>query len=96
MSQSVLLTTACIIPLTSLMCVSGTACSYGKFVFMQYPVFANVLAPFEPLIRLYFSVPFAGLVAFFAVYLGIINNPSLSRFVRFNAMQAVLLDVILM
>jgi hypothetical protein len=41
-------------------------------------------------------VPFAGMVAFFAVYLGIINNQSLSRFVRFSAMQAVLLDIILM
>jgi hypothetical protein len=27
---------------------------------------------------------------------GIINNPSFSRYVRFNAMQAVLLDIILM
>ena len=68
---------------------------YGKFLFTQFPAFGAILLPFEPLIRLYFSVPFAGLVAFFAVYLGIINNQSLSRFVRFNAMQAVLLDIIL-
>jgi len=68
---------------------------YGKFLFMQFPVFSTVLAPFDPLIRVYFSVPFAGLVAFFAIYLGIINNASFSRFVRFNGMQAVLLDIIL-
>jgi hypothetical protein len=30
------------------------------------------------------------------VYTGIINNFNFSRFVRYNAMQAVLLDVLLM
>lgn len=33
---------------------------YGKFLFIQFPVLANILLPFDPLIRLYFSVPFAG------------------------------------
>jgi hypothetical protein len=122
---------------------------YSKFFFMQFPAAQAVLAPLEPLIRLYFSVPFAGCVCarqggsaprpatafrtfsayahdgtgvpsvpdthqhssregalllspscrvavFFAVYLGIINNFNFSRYVRFNAMQAILLDIILM
>lgn len=68
---------------------------YGKFFLVQFPQFSTLLLPLEPLIRLYFSVPFAGLVVFFAVYLGIINNPNFTRYVRFNAMQAILLDIIL-
>jgi len=68
---------------------------YGKFLFLQFPVFANVIAPLNPLIQLYFSVPFAGLAAFFAVYILIINNYEWPRNVRFNAMQAILLDIIL-
>jgi len=68
---------------------------YGKFLFIQFPVFANVIAPLNPLIQLYFSVPFAGLAAFFAVYILIINNYEWPRNVRFNAMQAILLDIIL-
>jgi len=32
---------------------------YGKFLFLQFPAFAAVLSPFEPLINIYFSVPFA-------------------------------------
>ena len=68
---------------------------YGKFLFVQFPVFANVIAPLNPLIQLYFSVPFAGLAAFFAVYILIINNYEWPRNVRFNAMQAILLDIIL-
>lgn len=45
--------------------------------------------------QLYFNVPFASVAAFFAVYLLLVNNPSYSRFVRFNAQQAILLDVVL-
>ena len=30
---------------------------------------------------------FAGLISFFAIYIGIAENKSLSRFVRFNGMQ---------
>ncbi|WOL20726.1 hypothetical protein Cni_G29532 [Canna indica] len=34
-------------------------------------------------------------VAFFALYLGVIRNPSLSRYIHFNSMQVVVLDVLL-
>ncbi|KAL6783935.1 CPLD5 [Auxenochlorella protothecoides x Auxenochlorella symbiontica] len=68
---------------------------YGKFIFVQYPAVQYVLAPLQPLISLYFGFPFASLVVFFGVYAGIINNQSFSRFVRLNALQAVLLSVIL-
>eukprot|EP00887_Chlorella_sp_A99_P002307 scaffold10.g2307.t1 len=68
---------------------------YGKFALMQFPQLGAVFVPLEPLARLYFSVPFAGLVSFFIVYLGVVNNTRWSRFVRYNAMQAILLDVLL-
>ncbi|KAL4440549.1 hypothetical protein ABPG75_003550 [Micractinium tetrahymenae] len=68
---------------------------YGKFFLVQFPQFAQLLLPLDPLIRLYYSFPLAGLVLFFAVYLGIINNQNFSRYVRFHAMQAILLDIIL-
>ncbi len=35
-------------------------------------------------------------LVFLGIYTGIVNNQNLSRFVRYNAMQAVLLDVLLM
>ncbi|KAL3160671.1 hypothetical protein ABBQ32_010586 [Trebouxia sp. C0010 RCD-2024] len=68
---------------------------YGKFFFAQFPAFAKLLAPLNPLVSLYFGVPFASFAVFFAVYLGIINNQNFSRYCRFNAMQAVLLDIVL-
>jgi uncharacterized membrane protein len=68
---------------------------YGRFLFFQYPIITKALAPLAPLISIYSTVPFASFAAFFAVYLGIINNQRWPRFVRFNAMQAVLLDILL-
>ncbi len=32
-------------------------------------------------------MPFGSLIAFFGIYIGIVNNTKFSRFVRFNAMQ---------
>ena len=43
-----------------------------------------------------FLPPLHRFIAFLGVYAGIINNQNFSRFVRYNAMQAVLLDVLLM
>ncbi|GMP21779.1 hypothetical protein CsSME_00000067 [Camellia sinensis var. sinensis] len=68
---------------------------YGRFVFAQYPTLGAAFEPILPLLSLYRSVPYASFVAFFALYLGVVRNPSLSRYVRFNAMQAVVLDVLL-
>ncbi|KAL4419302.1 hypothetical protein ABPG77_001634 [Micractinium sp. CCAP 211/92] len=68
---------------------------YGKFFLVQFPQVAQLLLPLDPLIRLYYSFPLAGLILFFAVYLGIINNGNFSRYVRYHAMQAILLDIIL-
>lgn len=71
------------------------AFSYARFLFFQFPPLARAVAPLAPLLQLYHSVPFAALIAFFGIYLGVVNNASLPRFVRFSAMQAVLLDILL-
>ena len=51
------------------------------------------MLPSSAVTKLYLLCSFA---VFFAVYLGIINNQNFSRYCRFNAMQAVLLDIVLM
>ncbi len=35
-------------------------------------------------------------LVFLGVYTGVANNPNFSYFIRYNAMQAVLLDILLM
>lgn len=68
---------------------------YGKFIFFQYPFVARALSPLAPLAMVYNSVPLLPFIIFLGVYAGIVNNYNLSRFVRYNAMQAVLLDILL-
>ncbi|EFJ40036.1 hypothetical protein VOLCADRAFT_108369 [Volvox carteri f. nagariensis] len=68
---------------------------YAKFIMIQYPFVARAFAPVAPLMYIYHAFPFAPFLVFLAIYNGIVNNTSLPRFVRYHAMQAVLLDVLL-
>jgi len=66
---------------------------YARFLYHMQPLVKACLQPLLPAIAGYSKIPFASFIAFFALYLGIVNNQSMSRFVRFNAMQAILLDI---
>ncbi|CAN1262189.1 Protein TIC 20-II, chloroplastic [Linum perenne] len=69
---------------------------YGRFLFAQFPsVSALLLEPILPLLSLYRSLPYASFVAFFGIYLGVVRNKYFSDYARFNAMQALTLDVLL-
>ncbi|GAX82321.1 hypothetical protein CEUSTIGMA_g9750.t1 [Chlamydomonas eustigma] len=68
---------------------------YARFLYLTVPVVRAALKPIMPAITTYNSVPLGSLIAFFALYLGVVNNKNMSRFVRFNAMQALLLDIML-
>ncbi|KAL6750818.1 hypothetical protein V8C86DRAFT_2796564 [Haematococcus lacustris] len=71
------------------------ALPFGKFIFLDYPFVARAMSPLAPLAQLYHNVPFAPFVIFLCVYNGIVNNQGMSRWVRYNAMQAILLDILL-
>lgn len=68
---------------------------YSKFLLIQFPVFSLALLPLKPLIDFWFRLGFLQILAFFGMYLGVVQNPQMKRFVRFNAQQAVLLDILL-
>ncbi|XP_014523187.1 protein TIC 20-II, chloroplastic [Vigna radiata var. radiata] len=68
---------------------------YGRYLLAQYPQLAVLFDPIVPFLAFYRSIPYASFVAFFALYLGVVRNPTFPRYVRFNAMQAVTLDVLL-
>lgn len=68
---------------------------FGKFLFTQFPVLGVILIPLFPIIQLYTAIPFAGLIIFFALFLLVVRNESISHFIRFNTMQAILLDIVL-
>ncbi|KAJ6808246.1 uncharacterized protein M6B38_167805 [Iris pallida] len=69
---------------------------YGRYVLAQLPALQAPLAPLLPLVRLFKSFPFSSFLLFLALYFAVVRNPSgFSRYVRFNAMQAIVLDVLL-
>ncbi|KAK1422978.1 hypothetical protein QVD17_18270 [Tagetes erecta] len=69
---------------------------YGRFLFAQFPkTLGLILEPLLPLISFYRSVPYSSYLAFLLLYIGVVRNTNVSRYARFNAMQAVVLDVLL-
>ncbi|KAK7394648.1 hypothetical protein VNO78_15182 [Psophocarpus tetragonolobus] len=68
---------------------------YGRYLLAQYPKLALLFDPILPFLAFYRSIPYSSFVAFFALYLGIVRNPNLTRYIRFNSMQAITLDVLL-
>ncbi|CAI5513311.1 unnamed protein product [Closterium sp. Naga37s-1] len=68
---------------------------YARFLYAQYPFTRVILDPIIPLVQAYNSFPYAGLILFFLLYLAVIRNQNLDRYVRYNAMQAVILDILM-
>ncbi|XP_020091068.1 protein TIC 20-v, chloroplastic-like [Ananas comosus] len=69
---------------------------YGRFVLAQFPFFQTLIQPLVPAIRLFRSSPVTPFLLFLTLYFAVVRNPSrFSRYVRFNTMQAIVLDVLL-
>jgi len=68
---------------------------YGGYLFEQFPPLRLILIPLAPLLEIYRGIPFVGLIIFFALFLLVVRNNNISHFIRFNTMQAILLDIVL-
>ncbi|PIA25598.1 hypothetical protein AQUCO_11000017v1 [Aquilegia coerulea] len=68
---------------------------YGKYVINQFTPIQVLLQPLIPSIRVFKSFPFNGFLVFLTLYFVIVRNRNFSRYVRFNTMQAIVLDVLL-
>jgi uncharacterized membrane protein len=68
---------------------------YGSYLFREFPALTLILVPLSPVLTLFGAIPFAELIIFFGLYFLVIRNENISHFIRFNAMQAILLDLIL-
>lgn len=68
---------------------------YGKYVITQFTPIHALIHPLVPAIKVFKSFPFNGFLVFLTLYFVIVRNPNFSRYVRFNTMQAIVLDVLL-
>ena len=70
--------------------------SFGREIYRR---FRNLLVLYlvpGPLAKVYFSSQFAPLIIFFVLFLAVVKNKKLHHFVRFNCMQAIMLDIVIM
>jgi Chloroplast import apparatus Tic20-like len=73
------------------------ALQFGSFLFMFFPPIAILFLPLIPVANLYFysigGLPVIEFVVFIGLYIGVVRNESLHHFLRFNAMQALMVAV---
>ncbi|HEY9635119.1 MAG TPA: Tic20 family protein [Coleofasciculaceae cyanobacterium] len=68
---------------------------FGSILFRQFPDLKILLLPLQPVLFIYNTIPLAGLVIFFLLFLLVVRNERIAHFIRFNTMQAILLDILL-
>jgi hypothetical protein len=70
---------------------------FGRFLFQQFPVLQIITLPVIPLIFLYQYIPYglAGFIVFIGLYMLVVRNENIPHFIRFNTMQAILIDIVL-
>jgi uncharacterized membrane protein len=69
---------------------------FGSFLFRQFPALQVLLIPLQPVLILYSSLGQLGqLLVFFALFIFVVRNEKINHFIRFNTMQAILLDIVI-
>jgi Chloroplast import apparatus Tic20-like len=68
--------------------------TFGRFLMMQFPILEVLFLPLLPLLTIY-SIDFVPLLIFFALFIFVVRNEKISHFIRFNTMQAILLDIVI-
>ncbi|GAL94007.1 Tic20 family protein [Microcystis aeruginosa] len=73
-----------------------SAFAFGIFIFQQIPFLgAALVIVLAPLAFLYSSLgSFGSLIIFFVLFFAVVRNPRISHFIRFNTMQAILIDIL--
>ncbi len=69
---------------------------FGSFLLNQFPALQVLLLPLQPVLIIYGSLgQFGQLIVFFALFFLVVRNDKISHFIRFNTMQAILLDIVI-
>lgn len=72
------------------------ALPFGSVVLKQIPALGEILLLLlTPVLFIYSIVPYADLIIFFLLFLLVVRNERIQHLIRFNTMQALLLDILL-
>jgi len=70
------------------------ALEFGGFLLRQFPFLQLIVIPLYPLILIN-QIPFGGFILFIVLFAAVVRNSRISHFIRFNTMQAILIDILL-
>ncbi len=68
---------------------------FGRALFSLFPPLQWLVLPALPLMALQNMVPFGGFLLFLVLFLAVVRNARVPYFIRFNVLQAILLDIVL-
>ncbi|MEB3261802.1 MAG: Tic20 family protein [Cyanobacteriota bacterium] len=71
------------------------AIPFGRALFGLFPALQWLSVPALPVALLEQAVPFGGLVLFLVLYLAVVRNAQVPYAIRFNVLQAILIDIVL-
>ena len=67
--------------------------TFGNHLYSKYPLTQIIQVPAIPIILIERSIPFGSLLLFLAIFLGLVRNSKVSYFLRFNALQSLLINI---
>ena len=71
------------------------ALSFGRELYNLFPWISYLALPATPVLLLERSIPFGGFLLFLVLFLVVERNPNVPYYLRFNVLQAILLDILL-
>ena len=71
------------------------ALSFGRELYNLFPWISYLALPATPVLLLGRSIPFGGFLLFLVLFLVVVRNPNVPYYLRFNVLQAILLDILL-
>ncbi|MUG95909.1 hypothetical protein F7734_27580 [Scytonema sp. UIC 10036] len=68
---------------------------FGMSLFREFPALAVLFLPLQPVLAIYGILgPYSELIIFFLLFFLVVRNERIAHFIRFNTMQALLLDIV--
>ena len=67
--------------------------TFVNHLYIKYPFTQIIQIPAIPIILIERSIPFGNLLLFLAIFIGLVRNSKVSYFLRFNALQSLLINI---
>ncbi len=69
------------------------AIPFGRNLFIEFPLLQWLSLPVLPLVIFEQTIPFGSLILFLLLFIAVVRNPKIPYFLRFNTLQALLIDI---